>query len=788
RERQHDAQRATRLLLALFVLLLLGLIVAVNLALGAVWWLLFSWVFKLPSLFFTTNTALVLLFVLGGALVETRRLRAGGGDHVARWAGGHELSDPNDLRQKRLINVVDEMVVATGLPRPRLYLLPREDAINAFAAGWTSEDAVLAVTRGALERLTRDELQGLVAHEFGHLRHDDLRLNMVLLALVWGLSLVHGYGEQLAERDENGQRSGASAPIGLVFMVVGSLGWLAGRMLQAAVSRQREFLADATAVQVTRSRDGIGGTLRKIWRQSSGPDGAMRNPHARLIAAMLLSAPTGWLASHPPLEERVRRIYGRALGPLAADLSNEEASDRQAAERRAMQAGFPVGTPAGMAAGVQVGMQTGAVAASMAPGEAQNTAHADERLMGHGGSVNDADQARSVGHGVATSASPLSNVERHSALADASGEDLHSNATPKATSHAVPTRPAGLDMASAAFASRDAGEDAEAIGRLDRLNGPGELRAAVLALLMPQGGAKAAMLWARISAGVPNASTVKADVAALNAASRVRWLDTLLARVAKRGDADRGALLAAAQALLHAEGTVPGPRMLQWLRVREWLAGGPADGMAAQATDPLAVRQASDVLAAHFMAMLRDGQQTSDGSVVAGNVPLTDARPTDSAVACEAPSSALMARFNPQPQPQPQPQSYASLLSSDRPVMGAPVPSTQASPMAPDLQAQAGLVQPDLQARADPKPPDLQTLSRAIAVLRASPWMQRPVLLRESAEASMAMASRGTASEAGLADLGDALSTAALLLDVPQPSGVADLHGASGLPSRGPQR
>jgi hypothetical protein len=137
----------------------------------------------------------------------------------------------------------------------------------------------------------------------------------------------------------------------------------------------------------------------------------------------------------------------------------------------------------------------------------------------------------------------------------------------------------------------------------------------------------------------------------------------------------------------------------------------------------------------------------------------------------------LTARFNPQPQPQPQlqPWSYASLLSSDRLVIGAPVHPTQASPMSPDLQT-----------RARPIPPDLQTLSRAIAVLRASPWMQRPVLLRESAEAAMAVSE--TASDAGSADLGDALSTAALLLDVPQPSGVAQLYGASAMPSRGPQR
>ena len=210
------------------------------------------------------------------------------------------------------------MALASGLPRPPVYVLEREDAINAFAAGWSPESSVVAVTRGALQRLTRDELQGLVAHEFGHIHQGDLRLNMQLLALVWGLSLVHGYGHSLIEADDNGRRSGLGLLIGPVFIAAGLLGWLAGQVLQAAVSRQRELLADACAVQFTRSRDGLGGVLRKVWHQLRQHEDRLTRVPARLLAAMLLQAPADWLKTHPPLPERLRRLYGRGMEPLPA--------------------------------------------------------------------------------------------------------------------------------------------------------------------------------------------------------------------------------------------------------------------------------------------------------------------------------------------------------------------------------------------------------------------------------------------------------------------------------------
>ncbi len=270
RAHQAAAHVATRRLLLLFALVLVLLVFAVNAALALIYRLTFPWASGYPAYFFETNTGLVLLFVLGGCVLESLRLREGG-RHVARLVGGRAVSGeegaaPRDRYEQRLLNVVAEMAIASRLPMPQVYVLPREEGINAFAAGWGPEDAVLAVTHGALMRLTREELQGVVAHEFAHIGHGDMRLNMRLIGLVWGLQMVHTFGHALAEPDELGRRP-ASTPFGLALMAVGALGWMAGRVLKAAVSRQREYLADASAVQYTRNVEGLGGALRKIADQ-----------------------------------------------------------------------------------------------------------------------------------------------------------------------------------------------------------------------------------------------------------------------------------------------------------------------------------------------------------------------------------------------------------------------------------------------------------------------------------------------------------------------------------------
>lgn len=342
RRHQEAAQQSTRRLLLLFVLVVAGLVLAVNAALAGAYWLMVPFARGLPEWFFETNTGLVLLFVLGGCYVESLRL-AKGGPHVAELAGARPAqpggSDAAARRERRFVNVVQEMALASAQrPAPAAWVLPRDDAINALAAGWSADDAVVVVTRGALERLTRAELQGVVAHEFSHIVHGDTRLNMRLVGLVWGLQMVWGLGQSLWAADEQGRRH-AGALFGLALLAVGSLGWLAGRMLQAAVSRQREFLADASAVKFARHVDGLGGALRKISDQQVRRIAALSSAHAASLAHLLLSSRaserrggwSAWLATHPTLAERLERLYGRQIASdellLAAEVEPLDAGD-----------------------------------------------------------------------------------------------------------------------------------------------------------------------------------------------------------------------------------------------------------------------------------------------------------------------------------------------------------------------------------------------------------------------------------------------------------------------------
>ena len=205
------------------------------------------------------------------------------------------------------------MALASGQrPPPQAWVLPRDDAINAWPPAGSADDAVVVVTRGALERLTRAELQGVVAHEFSHIVHGDTRLNMRLVGLVWGLQMVWGLGVSMWSADEHGRRH-AGALFGLGLMAVGSLGWLAGRLLQAAVSRQREFLADASAVKYSRHVDGLGGALRKIADQQARRVRGLASAHAASLAASAavrrhtLPGQLAHLAGHPSVTGRTPR-------------------------------------------------------------------------------------------------------------------------------------------------------------------------------------------------------------------------------------------------------------------------------------------------------------------------------------------------------------------------------------------------------------------------------------------------------------------------------------------------
>lgn len=337
-EQQEHARRQTRKLVILFILAVIAIVVAVNVVLALLWsWTTTGYVLGMrdyPRGFFATNTVIVLAMIAGGTLIEMLALREGG-DAVARMAGGRLVSpSTTHPHERRLLNVVEEMALASGLACPRVYLLDQEQSINAFAAGYNQDQAVVAVTRGTLERLNRDELQGVVAHEFSHILNGDMRLNIRLIGLLFGIQMLAGFGQHLMNfgayaprsRDDRGNQARMVLLLtGVALFVIGYIGVFFGRLIKSAVSRQREYLADASAVQFTRNPDGIGGALRKIGglSRSVHPGSRIDHPNAEQLSHLFLGAPrpnmlSGWLATHPPITERLQRIYGRRVELLDA--------------------------------------------------------------------------------------------------------------------------------------------------------------------------------------------------------------------------------------------------------------------------------------------------------------------------------------------------------------------------------------------------------------------------------------------------------------------------------------
>ena len=251
-----------------------------------------------------------LAVVLAGAAYKFLRL-ARGGSEVAEELGGRLLAaEPTDADERRLRNVVEEMALAAGVPVPKVYVLDRDSGINAFAAGHSAEDAAIGITRGGMTQLTRDELQGVIGHEFSHLLNGDMRLNIRIMGVLFGIVCLTVIGRVLLYSRGGGSRGRAPMVLlGVALLVIGALGVLFGRLIQAALSRQREMLADASAVQFTRNPAGLAGALRKIGSVGARID----SPHAGEASHMFfengLGKPVfGWLATHPSLAERIRAI------------------------------------------------------------------------------------------------------------------------------------------------------------------------------------------------------------------------------------------------------------------------------------------------------------------------------------------------------------------------------------------------------------------------------------------------------------------------------------------------
>ena len=361
----------------LFALAVLALIVSIDLLLaatmgylgrnpetGAVDWTLAADPGVLSLAVFGT------LFVAGGGtLFKIAQLR-GGGKVVAEQLGGRLLNpDTTVPSEQQLLNVVQEMAIASGAPTPPVYLLDNEAGINAFAAGFTPSDAVIGVTRGAAETFTRDEMQGVIAHEFSHILNGDMRLNIRLIGLLHGILIIGilGYfvlrmGMFSGVGRSRSRQQGSPLPLlalGAGLMAVGLFGTLFGNLIKAAVSRQREFLADASAVQFTRQPAGLAGALKRIGGATAGS--GIQSPNAPEASHMFFGRATrglsGLFSTHPPLAERIRRIdpsWDGALpeGPAAAR-SQSSAAGVAAFAGGAASAGLltpdQVGQPAGEA-------------------------------------------------------------------------------------------------------------------------------------------------------------------------------------------------------------------------------------------------------------------------------------------------------------------------------------------------------------------------------------------------------------------------------------------------------
>ncbi len=342
-EAQARAKRRTNRLVVLFALAVLGTIAASYVAAVAIVGLSASrgrhsrydserqpFVYWDPTIF--TGVAVATVAIVGlASLYKWSQMRQGG-SAIAELVGGRRI-DPHttNLHERRLLNVVEEMAIASGVPVPAVFVLDNESAINAFAAGLTTSDAVVAVTRGTLEKLTRDELQGVVAHEFSHILNGDMRLNVKLAAIVFGIlvigllgrGILQGLGRGRIRTSGGGKNKGGGLAvilaIGVALLIIGYVGYFFGRLIQAAVSRQREFLADASAVQFTRNPAGISGALKKIGGYALGS--TVTDKHASEIGHFFFAQGFrsffgGLWATHPPLDERLRAIDPRWDGEL----------------------------------------------------------------------------------------------------------------------------------------------------------------------------------------------------------------------------------------------------------------------------------------------------------------------------------------------------------------------------------------------------------------------------------------------------------------------------------------
>ena len=317
---QARVRSSTKVLVALFAVAVVAIVLAVDLCVLTVFGHHRHYYDGRPPTSSATlmfwSSAVVLAVIAMAAMYRISTLSAGG-KAVAKSVGGVPVPPSTDDPQLRLLrNVIEEVSIASGTPVPDIYVMPDEPAINAFAAGYSPSDAAICVTQGCLDHLTRDELQGVIAHEFSHVLNGDMRLNIRLMGLLFGIMVLSIIGRQMTwtgnsfdTSEDAAQRRVFGYMGGFVIIIIGSIGYFFGRLIQAAVARSRETLADASAVQFTRQTAGIAGALKKIAVLDAGSELQVANRHE--IAHMMfgdVDQSNAWFATHPPLLKRIHTL------------------------------------------------------------------------------------------------------------------------------------------------------------------------------------------------------------------------------------------------------------------------------------------------------------------------------------------------------------------------------------------------------------------------------------------------------------------------------------------------
>jgi len=396
-ERQDTQRSYTKWLVLSFIAALLIVTVAINLV-------VIIGVFGEPFYIVRHHpeyVAWISAVVIGTMLVacwhKSSELRSGGAA-VARSLGGVPVTaDDGDLKRKRLLNIVEEMAIAARIRKPQVFILPDEPGINAFAAGHSPDEAAVAVTQGALDNLDRDQLQAVIGHEFSHVLNGDMKINMRLTAWIFGLFIITNIATRIMNNRSRGKGAARLKLIAFGVFLAGSVGLIAGRLLQAAVSRRREHLADASSVQFTRNPQALQGAFIAMAANADGS--RLQHVSAVNVAHMFFAhsdppwadkVGTGWFSTHPKLEERVRALDSRVTPGKFRSLVNEErrkitARAAQPAAESAVEgeaaaagvAGF-AGVAAVAAAGDTLAFTaTDSVGAAAVPGNAVNVvAHA----------------------------------------------------------------------------------------------------------------------------------------------------------------------------------------------------------------------------------------------------------------------------------------------------------------------------------------------------------------------------------------------------------------------------